>query len=360
MAGTKGQKKPKRAADRLLDEVIARQLLFLRVREGLVAEQLELFDDAYSREMLATVVARLPQVPDLGWDTTPANSGRLAQLLAKLDDVAKEAFSKVAAKGTASLVEAAKLEAAWAAKALKKVLPIEVRLGEASLGYLRSIVVTRPFQGTHLKDWYKRLESDTKTRVRREIQQGLQQGQSVQAIARRLAGTKAAGYADGALAAPRRQIEAVVRTAANHVSTHAREATYEANRGLISGVRWVSTLDSRTTLTCAALDGQVFEMGQGPRPPQHFACRSTTVPVLRSWRELGFDRDEIPATTRASLDGQVPADLTFEAWFQGRSEAFQKAYLGPARFELYQQGLQIRDMLTPSWKPLPVSALRAA
>jgi hypothetical protein len=34
--------------------------------------------------------------------------------------------------------------------------------------------------------------------------------------------------------------------------------------------------------------------------------------VLKTWRELGIDADEVPQTTRASMDGQVPAKQTFE------------------------------------------------
>ena len=28
------------------------------------------------------------------------------------------------------------------------------------------------------------------------------------------------------------------------------------------------------------LDGQIFDYNKGPTPPQHFNCRSTTVPVV--------------------------------------------------------------------------------
>ena len=30
-----------------------------------------------------------------------------------------------------------------------------------------------------------------------------------------------------------------------------------------------------------ALIGQVFGMGKGPQPPQHFNCRSTIVPIIK-------------------------------------------------------------------------------
>ena len=39
-------------------------------------------------------------------------------------------------------------------------------------------------------------------------------------------------------------------------------------------------------------------------PPEH-AC---WVPVLKSWRELGIDEDEVPESTMASEVGQIPVD----------------------------------------------------
>ena len=70
----------------------------------------------------------------------------------------------------------------------------------------------------------------------------------------------------------------------------------------------------------------------------HFNCRSVSVPVLKSWRELGIDADELPAGTRASMDGQVPADLTYAQWFAKQSAKRQDEIVGPTRGRLYRAG----------------------
>ena len=62
------------------------------------------------------------------------------------------------------------------------------------------------------------------------------------------------------------------------------------------------------------------------------------VPVLKSWRALGIDADDVPDTVRASMDGTVPARMTFEDFFDDQDEEFKKAVLGPSRYELYKQG----------------------
>ncbi|WP_187275389.1 hypothetical protein [Methylobacterium sp. WL6] len=123
-----------------------------------------------------------------------------------------------------------------------------------------------------------------------------------------------------------------------HIAAGASEATYERNADLISGVRWVSVLDSRTTPVCMARDGKVYEPGKGPRPPAHWRCRSTTTPVIKSFRDLGIDLDEVPAGTRASMDGQVPADLTYGAWLAKQPASVQDEILGPTKGLLFRKG----------------------
>jgi SPP1 gp7 family putative phage head morphogenesis protein len=76
-----------------------------------------------------------------------------------------------------------------------------------------------------------------------------------------------------------------VRTLAAHVSSQVTDAIAARNPRDVLGVRWVSVLDSRASDICQGLAGQVFPAHDGPRPPAHFNCRSTVVPVFRS-REM--------------------------------------------------------------------------
>ena len=171
---------------------------------------------------------------------------------------------------------------------------------------------------------------------------GFAEGQTIPQIARRIRGTRAAGYADGILQEPRRAVESLVRTSLNHTTTTARESLYSKNSDLVKGwVQIVSTLDSRTTLICMNQDGKFYRIGEGPRPPFHFGCRTTTAPVLRSWRELGINRAEIPPGTRDSMDGQIPETMTYAKWLKAQPAEFQREVLGTARYEMYKAGTPI-------------------
>src|SRR3546814_10812384 len=78
----------------------------------------------------------------------------------------------------------------------------------------------------------------------------------------------------------------------------------------ITEYRWVSTLDGRTTSQCRSLDGKVFTIGKGPRPPIHMNCRSTTVAIIPGLENLS------DILTRASQDGQVKGSLTYYEWLK--------------------------------------------
>lgn len=163
------------------------------------------------------------------------------------------------------------------------------------------------------------------------IRQGYFEGEPTQTIVRRIAGNSKLN--DGALAITKRNAETVVRTAIAHASSVAREETYNQNADLVEKYEIVATLDSKTSVTCRYYDGKKFIVGKGPRPPLHPRCRSTTVPVLS--KEFDF-LDE--GATRSSIDGYVPATMTYYDWLKTQSAAMQEAALGKKMALLFQKG----------------------
>ena len=92
----------------------------------------------------------------------------------------------------------------------------------------------------------------------------------------------------------------------------------------------------------------------------HFGCRSTSTPVLKSFRELGLDIDEVPESTRASLDGQVPQDTTFEGWLSRRTVGEQNENLGVGRAKLWRdRDISFRDLMDANGRPLSLEELQA-
>jgi len=87
-------------------------------------------------------------------------------------------------------------------------------------------------------------------------------------------------------------------------------------------------------------------------------CRSTKVPVLKSWREFGFDFDELPGGTRASMRGEVPAKLDYDGWLRQQPASLQDEILGPGRAKLFRGGLRMERFIDDQNRSLTLVELR--
>lgn len=232
-------------------------------------------------------------------------------------------------------------------KAAAKPKPASIRfglvLGVPTEEQVYAYLAARPFEGRILKEYYDSLSPVIFEKLKTAIAKGYTDGLTTEKIISMLRGSRASNYTDGLLQSTRASIERTVRTALNHTANIAREQVYKNNEDIISGVRWVSTLDMRTSEICQELDGQVFPPEEGPRPPAHFNCRSCTTPITKSWRELGFNIDELPPATRASMDGQVPETETYRSWIAKQPASVQDEVLGKKRAELFREGKLIVD-----------------
>lgn len=89
-------------------------------------------------------------------------------------------------------------------------------------------------------------------------------------------------------------------------------------------------------------------------------CRSTVIPVLKTLREMGIDRDNFQQTTRASMDGQVAADITFDQFLRGKPQEFADKMLGKGRAELWREGkITLSELLNQRGQPLTLKELAA-
>lgn len=304
----------------------------------------------YSTHTLRKVVAMLNRIDprlraqikkyDPATGTGSWSRKRLALLLQAVRDIIDEAYIAITDEVDQSVAGLAGYEAEYQKGMIEHVVPAPIVLDivTPAAPQLYAAVHSKPFAGRLLRDWYAGLADGTKKRVRDAISQGYVEGRTTDQIIRDLMGTKAAKYADGVLEGSRRGIEAMVRTALSHTANTARDMVYEENSSVIKGWVFVATLDSRTTVGCAALDGQVFEIGKGPRPPRHVNCRSSSAPVLRSWAEMGIDLPELTLSQRASMDGAVPASETFDSWLRKKPSEFQADILGQRKAKLFRDG----------------------
>lgn len=257
-------------------------------------------------------------------------------------------------------------ESEWTVNTLKNTIPKEVFTSfiQPSPTQILAAIKATSYTNRTMTQLSNEWSAKKKNLFNGAIKQGWIQGKSVEDIVDNLFGTKKLRYTDGLVNGSRRELRTNVRTSINHMSSVSRELTYRANKSVIKGVQWSSTLDSATSLICINLDGKVDYIDgkkelNGQRPPAHFNCRSTTVPVTKSLKEMGLSDKEFPAGTRASMNGQVSAKETYRSWFKKQDARFQKKVLGKSRYKLYKEGkLELSRFVQDDTKVLTLEQLK--
>lgn len=313
------------------DLEVRHQVGIQRLSSGILKTLIRLLDTAD-----AEIVEKLRlRGPDLDGTFT---SARFRVLLDTFREINRDAHVSLERDLTSELASVATYEAGFQRDLVLEALPVRWDMVTPPAETLKAAVVARPFQGRLLSEWVSELSEGKSRRLRDAIRLGVVQGETVDQIVKRVRGTKALSYRDGVMEIGRRGAEAMVRTAVAHTTTVAREALYEANRDVIAKEQWVSTLDTRTCTQCMSLDGKTFEIGKGIRTPAHIGCRCIRIPVTKSWKELGFDLEELSSSTRASMNGQVPDTETYGTWLAKQSAAVQDDALGATRGKLFRKG----------------------
>lgn len=315
--------------------------------------------------------------------SAPSKAARLRAILAQL----KESLNGWAGSSTILAVEELQgltlLQSEFVEEQLRKALPIElrdqIRSVQISPQFAQSVATVDPtalnvvslsddlqaavtgapttFQltaaqgttitlpnGKVLEKSFRGLAESQADLFAKTVRNGLLTGESTDKLARRLKGRLRFGQpgslrqmaqAGGEVTAvANHQVMAMVRTSINQVANASSQQVYEANQDVTKRYRYVATLDSRTSAICQALDGQEFDYGKGPTPPQHFNCRSTTVPVI-DYKGLGIPPPK-PGKRRSS-DGLVPANQTYGQWLSNQSKAVKADVLGPEKVPYFNR-----------------------
>ena len=255
--------------------------------------------------------------------------------------------SKAAAKATAS-----SLSVAVGGQVPIKVVP--------PADYLKTLASNTIVQGAVQKEWWSSQAKDTASGFQTAVRQGLVAAETTPQIVKRVRGV---------MDISKRSAKTLVHTSVQSVANTAREKIFEDNGDVMSGKEWSAALDRRTCPTCGVRDGKRWTIDNKPInhgipytiPPQHFQCRCSMIPVLKTWKELGINMDELPDSTRASMDGQV-TDKTFADWLKRKTETdptFADRTLGKGRAELWRDGKITMDQMISGGQPLSLNELKA-
>jgi len=345
-----------------LFNIYARRQVYIESHKAHIAKQF----DEFLLKMSKVIDKRLADK-----DITEFTDRRLKILVGHVRDDLNDVYGKHYGVWREQIVDFANYEAGFEARTMERLFGI-TDFEVPARAQLRSAVLSSPLAGLEgpdaaqpLNSIYKRWWGTSIKRVEGIIRSGYYQGLTTPQIVRQIKGARKLQYKDGELARINRGITMLTRTAVQHAANAARMETYKANDDIITGVQIVATLDDRTTILCQSLDGKVFKLDEGPRPPFHVGCRTTTVPVLAA----EFAILEKGATRLAKdADGNtqvIDADKTYYEWLKDQPPEFQDKVLGAKRAELFREGglsaQRFAELnLGNDFKPQTLAEMRAA
>ena len=216
--------------------------------------------------------------------------------------------------------------------------------GKFDLTSTQGAAITLP-NGETVNKAFRGIATKSQEKLALAIRSGVFSGETTQQIARRIIGklefgdfgplsVKQLAQSGGELTKlANNQIQTIVRTSVNQVQNQASQAVYAANSKVAPKYEYVATLDSRTSPICRRLDGQKFAYNKGPTPPQHFNCRSTTVPVVDfDGLQKKYPSLEKPpvgkVVSRPSETGRVPQGTAYGDWLLKQDKKLQVKTLG--------------------------------
>jgi SPP1 gp7 family putative phage head morphogenesis protein len=341
--------------DELFDAANRHQTFLLRYGGSTANSVIDLLDQA-EKDLVDRIARRVKRLGPSAKDTF--QSKRLQSILGDIRAQTRDLVKSMHSLTRSELLALAKQEVDIASRRLTEAVGVDLNNFRVPPETLRTLVDKQAVGGKSLRRWFTRLGADRMGRLETAVNLGTIEGDTLGQIVKRFRDAENV---------TRRSARTMVRTHVNHVANQSREALYEENSDIVDGVRWTATLDGRTSSICQSRDGNIYDLDQGPRPPAHPNCRSITTPVLKSWdklakpgalkqgrgakdidalfqknlRKQGFsaaDASRIKRNTRASMNGQVPDDLTYNEWLKRQPVGFQDNVLGKKKGQLFRDG----------------------
>lgn len=336
--------------EQLADKATERALLVNRAGAGSGKKILKMM-----QAMERDIVSRLP---DINGEMTRA---RLLKQLKIIRKVIADYYGEIATTSAEDLAEIAKIEGRWQVYTVNAVATFEIASVLPAAAIFEELAKDTLIVGNVASDWWAQQSDKMQNDFQRVVQLGLSQGETNQQITKRF--KDVSGLAQ-------RNAYALVKTSSQAVAINARNESMKANEELISAKVSMATLDSHTSLQCAVRDQAKYDMENNPilgtdpvkqsyiSIPRHFQCRSYFSYAIKSFKELGLDIGDFTPTTRASMDGQVPAATNFEQFLSGKSEAWQDEYLGKGKAQLWRDGkITLSDMVSGTGRELTLDQL---
>jgi hypothetical protein len=337
------------AAEEIAERLTRRALLGARYDASLARDIVSMLVD-----LERDLAGQIAEMDITGVSRLSARRQRLESLLEMARKAVRKTYRRITVLAETQLDELFSIEAGASREIMRAAFQdVGVRLGVSlpSSSYMAALAEETLVMGRPLSSWWAGQEASLREAFAREMRLGLQAGETVQQLTRRIRGGKRDGLpVKGIMATSRAHAVAMARTSAAGVGNGARFATFEANLDVIQAYVHLSRLDLRTSEQCILRAGKRWDAKTkaplGHRIPFqlcpiHHGCRSVHVVQV--------------------IGGEPPTNQNGEAWFKGLSAEEQGHLFGAGRMDLFRSGdMSMSELFDQSGRPISLSDLRTA
>ena len=300
----------------------------------------------YSAGEIKAVIARIDKLEKkLKAELLSANIERAREiktLISLIDNTVKDFYAGIAQSIAEPQSELFEIEKTATSQMVGQASGQAITLQVAEASFVDMMM------GAPLADWWDAQSHDVRFKLRSAVNRMVTDGRTAQQAT--------ADFMD-VFNGSRRNAKSLILTAHSAVTSQARQSMYDANNDIIQGVYQLSTLDSRTSAICRVRDGLKWDKDKKPighnqefkQPPLHYRCRSVLLPLI----------DGMTHSTRASQDGQVPANMTYEQWLKRKSQSEQDEILGKGKAQMWRDGvITFSDMVDQTGREISLQDLK--
>lgn len=328
------------ANEKLQDLLLERSLILERIKGSVSNDLTKIYD-----ELFKDISKRINES-----DLTIKESERLIKLLEK------DLVIPYAELGN-DLNALAQDESKFMLNAVNVAAGIDIATTLPTNKTINKIANASLMEGATIKNWFGSLEQSLQFDVAREVRQSIIQGKTNKEVTDAL---------KGILNISSRNARTLALTGIATVTNQVRQQTIKENEDIFKGQKAVIVFDGKTSDICISyfnsswdMEGKILTGTKTFRePPYHMRCRTILLPIIKSFRELGIDLDEIKGATKASMDGQIPKDMSFDEWLKTKPKSFVESTLGKGRAELFLDGkINLSQLTDLRGHPLTIKEL---
>ena len=250
---------PTAAAEAIADKITKRAILGQRYDASLSADIIAQVTDL-ERDLVGQIAAI-----DVTSVTKPsARLVRLQKLLSQSREQIKAAYRRIRLLNDRELSKLLEIEAEATAKLVDagfQKTDINISVSLPTDAVFAALAEEHIIIGQPLKEWWAKQEAGAFSEFSRQIRLGVGAGETVDQLARRIAGGTRDGIPiQGVMEVSRKTAKTLVRTSVASVQNTARQAVYEANSDIFTELVQLSKLDGRTSEICIARAGKAWDM----------------------------------------------------------------------------------------------------